>query len=194
MHKSIIFDLLNRSETVFSAQELSLLYPGILPGNLTRRLSYLVKTGQLKKVRRGFFTRERYEFLELANKIYKPSYISLETVLEKSGIVFQVYNKTVFLVSYLSRKLEIDGREIIYRKVADFVLLNPVGIEVKNNYSIASKERAFLDAAFLNRNYHFDNLGVLDWEKTLGMVDIYKDKSLVSVVDKYYQEYKRQYV
>ena len=194
MSKGIIFDLLNKTETVFSAQEMSLLYPHISPVNLTRRLSYLVKTGQLRKVRRGFFTKEKYEFFELANKIYKPSYISLETVLEKSGIVFQVYNKTVFLVSYLSRKLKIEGRDIIYRKVANSILFNPEGIEVKNNYSIATKERAFLDTVFLNRNYHFDNLGVLDWEKALDMVNIYRDKSLVKTVNNYYQEYRKQYV
>jgi len=189
MNKNLILEIYKKPQTIFSLKEISLLFPELAYKNLKSKLSYFVSTGKLKRVRKGIYAKENYNQLELANKIYTPSYISLETVLEKEGIVFQKY-KTIFASSYLTRRIKVEKQEIFYRNIKDEVLLNSLGVREENYYFIASKERAFLDAVFLYRDYHFDNLRPLDWEKIKEMEKIYSSKALVKRVTQYYKIYK----
>lgn len=76
-------------------------------------------------------------FLELANKIYTPSYISFEIVLVKEGIIFQKY-QTIFAASYLSRRIKVGEQEIFYRKIKNEILLN--NLESKRKIPILSDE------------------------------------------------------
>lgn len=192
MNKSIILDLYRSSQTVFSLKEISLLYPEFSYNNLKSRISYYVSVGKLRRVRKGIFAKLEYNRLELANKIYTPSYISLETVLAKEGIIFQQY-QTIFVISYLTRKIKVDRQEIFYRKLKNEILMNNSGVEEENGYYTAIKERAFLDAVFLYRDYHFDNLKPLDWEKVSQVQKIYQSQTLVKRVNDYYKIYKQEY-
>src|SRR3989338_997270 len=162
MKNNIILSLYKKPQTVFTLQEIALLFPEIPYGNLKKRMSYFAKSGDIKKLSRGIYAKDQFDVLELANKIYTPSYISLETVLQKAGVTFQYY-ESIFAVSYVSRTVEIGGRTIVYRRMKKNVFLNKQGIEEQGNVVIASPERAFLDAIFLYKDYHFDNLGPLNW-------------------------------
>jgi len=193
MDKDIIFELYRREATVFTLKEITLLFPNLTYKTILNKLIYAIKTNRLKKIRKGIYAKDRFNFLEVANKLYTPSYISFETVLQKEGIVFQVY-KTVFVASYLTRNIKLKENEIFYRKLINEVLLNSNGVEKINNYFVATKERAFLDAIFLYKNYHFDNLKPLDWEKITELKKIYQSKTLEKQVDEYYQIFKEEYV
>jgi len=193
MDKDIIFELYRKEATVFTLKEITLLFPNLTYKTILNKLIYAIKTNRLKKIRKGIYAKDRFNFLEVANKLYTPSYISFETVLQKEGIVFQVY-KTVFVASYLTRNIKLKENEIFYRKLINEVLLNSNGVEKINNYFVATKERAFLDAIFLYKNYHFDNLKPLDWEKITELKKIYQSKTLEKRVDEYYQIFKEEYV
>lgn len=193
MSKDFLLNLYQRPQSIFTLKEISLLSKEYSSENLRRKLSYFVKVGKLKRLRNGIYAKRDYNSLELANKIYTPSYISFETVLEKEGVIFQKY-KTIFVASYLSRKIKVDGQEIFYRKLKDEILLNKFGVEEKDNYAVASKERAFLDAVYLYHSYHFDNLGVLNWEEVMAIKKIYFSKILEKRVNDYYQIYKKEHV
>jgi hypothetical protein len=190
MNKNLILSLYQNPRTVFSIKEISQLFPNLSYQSLKDRLSYAVKTKKLLKPRRGIYTKINFNFFEFANKIYTPSYISLETVLLKEGLIFQE-KKEITLISYLTRTIKIDEKlTISYRKIKDEILNNLEGIVQKNNYFIAEKERAFLDALFLFKDYHFDNLNI-NWEKVFRLVKIYRNKSLEKRVGDYYQIYKK---
>lgn len=189
MVKDFILTLYSKSQTVFTLKELSLIFPEAAYKNLKSKVNYFVKAGKLKSLRKGIYAKEDYSFFELANKIYTPSYLSLETVLEKEGIVFQKY-QTVFIASYLTRRITISGQEFFYRKIKDEVLLNSLGVGEENSYFMATKERAFLDAVFLYKDYHFDNLRPLDWEKVEEIKKIYNSKALEKRISKYYRIFK----
>jgi len=193
MRKDFVLEIYKKPQTVFTLKELSLFFPEIPYKNLKSKVSYFVKAGKLKRLRKGVYAKENFDFLELANKVYTPSYISFETVLQGAGIVFQEY-RTVFVASYLTRKIKIVGQEIFYRKIKDEILLNRLGIGQKDSYFIASKERAFLDAVFLYKDYHFDNLRPLNWQKTREIAKIYSSKALVRRVGEYYQIYQKNNV
>lgn len=190
MQTDFILNLYKKPQTIFSLAELSLEYPQVPYNNLKRKVDYFVKVGKLKRLRRGIYAKEDFNLLELANKVYTPSYISLETVLQKEGLVFQDYH-TIFVISYLTRKIKVGENFFFYRKIKDAVLLNSAGIKKENAYSIATIERAFLDAVFLYKNYHFDNLKPLDWSKINKLKQIYQSKSLEKRVAEYYQIYRK---
>lgn len=172
-----ILKLYQLKNTVFTIKELALLFPEIERENLKTKINYYVKKGDLQNLRKGIYAKSEYNPLELATKIYTPSYISLETVLEKEGVIFQHYT-SIFAISYLTRKIRVGENKIQYRRIKEKILLDRKGILQKENYSRASKERAFLDALYLYKDYYFDNLDVLDKEQVLSLLDIYSSKAL----------------
>jgi hypothetical protein len=144
---------------------------------LKARINYYVKTGKLLSLRKGIYAKKGYNPLELAVKVYTPSYISLETVLEGEGVIFQKY-ETIFAVSYLSRAIKVGNRQFRYRRIREDILINKEGVELKEGYAVATKERAFLDVLYLYKDYYFDNLDVLDKDVIREMVKIYRSNSL----------------
>ncbi len=193
----IKIDILNTiyktPQKIFSLKELSLMFPSVKYVNLKRRLNNLVKRNKILNPSRGFFAKHDYTITELAGKIYSPSYLSLESVLTKEGIIFQRYDST-FMVSYLNREIKIDNNNIIYKRLRNEILLNNLGIEKKDNYFIASKERAFTDTVYLYRDYHFDNLATLNWELVLELSKIYKNKKTTKRIISYYKLNKKDHV
>ena len=137
---------------------------------LKRRLHYYVKKGELYALRHGLYAKDKqYDRLELATKIYTPAYVSFETVLAQAGIIFQHYD-AIFVASYKTKELEVDGQKYNFRKLQDGILTNTAGIENRGTYYIASKERAFLDMVYLHSAYHFDNLEPLDEKKVFTLL------------------------
>ena len=192
MNNDVILTLYSKPQTVFTLDEVSLYFPKIPYENLRSSIRYFTNVGKLKRLHQGIYAKNEYNPLELANKLYKPSYISLETVLARGGETFQYY-ETIFVVSYLTREVTLKDTNIQYRQIKGGVLTNPEGIEQKEGYFIATLERAFLDAVFIYRNYHFDNLGTIDWEKVDKLKRIYKSKAFEKRVEEYYKDYKEDY-
>jgi hypothetical protein len=187
MGRDYISNLLRSSNTVFTFKEISLIWNETDARLAKKRIYRYVKAGKLYPIRRGIYAKdEEYDRLELATKIFTPAYISLETVLTREGIVFQHYDR-IFVVSYLTREISCDGQTYVFRRMKDIVLTNSLGIEKKSNYCIASKERAFLDTIYLNKNYHFDNLSSMNWDKCFEMLPIYDNKAMAIRLNSYHK-------
>ena len=179
--------LLRSPKTIFSTKDVALLWGEKSEAAARVRLSYYVRTRKLIRVHRGLYAKDKnYDKFELATKIYTPSYISFETVLAKAGVVFQFYGQ-VFVASYVTREITTDGQTYSYKRVKDSILTNRIGEEAKNNYHIASPERAFLDVVYSNKDYHFDNLSPLNWDKVFEILSIYENKSMERKVKKYHK-------
>ena len=187
MEKDPFSTLLRSKNTVFTFKDLSLIWNETNAG-LTKKYAYrYVKMGKLYSIRRGIYAKDRnYDRLELANKIYTPAYVSFETVLAREGVVFQKYDR-IFVASYLTREISCDGQAFVFRRVKGAVLLNASGIENKENYHIASKERAFLDTIYLNKSYHFDNLSSINWDECFKILPIYDNKAMARRLNSYYK-------
>jgi len=192
MEETGLSKILRAKNTIFTFKDISLLWKETETNLVKRRINHYVKTGKLYHIRKGIYAKDKnYDRLELATKIYPPSYISFETVLVKAGIIFQYY-KQIFVASYLSREITIDNQVYVYKKIKDSVLTNNAGIEVKNNYSLASPERAFLDIIYLYKEYHFDNLSSLNWDKVFEILPIYRNKKMEQRVQKYFQNIQKE--
>lgn len=179
MGTDFIFEVYRDKRTVFNLQELAILTNEPDFNRLKGRIHYFVKRGRLRNIRRGIYVKESYSPEELACKIFTPSYISLEYVLQKYGAVFQ-YSTQITSVSYLSRETDADGFSLKYRKIKNDVLLNASGIIMQiNGISIATAERAFLDILYLNGGIHLDSAHNLKEEAVRKLLPVYNSKQLI---------------
>jgi len=187
VNQDIVFAIYKDIRTVFRLNDIALLVGESSFQSLNKKLNYYVHTGKLKNPRRGIYTKPDYNPEELACNIYTPSYISLEYVLQKSGILFQ-YDSGITAVSYLSRSVEVTGKDFLFRKIKGEVLVNTAGINRHENHvNIASAERAFLDLMYLNTEFYCDNLNPLNRQIAYKILSIYKSKSLSERVKKVLQ-------
>ncbi len=74
----------------------------------------------------------------------------------------------------------------------DYVLSDTIGIEQNGNVAMATKERAFLDRIYISKDYHFDNLDILDWDKVFKILPIYHNKRMEKKVKSYFNYYKKE--
>jgi hypothetical protein len=186
MKNGFLKSLLRSSQTVFTFKDLLLQWDGIDVVTARKRVNYYIQTKALYPIRRGIYAKDdKYDPFELATKIYTPAYISFETVLGNAGITFQYYGQ-LFVATYQSRGLEIGGQRIVFRTLKNSILINSSGIVNKGSYSIATPERAFLDTVYLNKDYHFDHLAPLDWDRVYALLPVYGNIStFVSRVNLY---------
>ncbi len=184
--------LLKSKQTVFSTKDISLLWGEKISSALRVRLGYYVRNKKLIHLYHGYYAKDNnYNKMELATKIYSPSYVSLETVLAEEGLIFQFY-QGIFIASYLSREKDVDGQKYNYQRIKSSVLESAKGVSSRDNYYIASKERAFLDTVYVRKNYHFDNLSALDWEEVYQILPIYKNVKMEKRVKKYQKDAQLQ--
>lgn len=189
MQKADIINILRSKSSVFTFKDVLLAADAADPLLLKRRLSYYIKKGELYHIRRGLYAKDKnYDRLELATKIFTPSYVSFETVLRQAGIIFQYYS-TIFVATYQTKEIVCDSQAYSFKKIKDTILTNNAGIENKGSYSVASKERAFLDVLYLNKDYHFDNLAPLDFDKVFALLPIYNNQRMVKVVNLYFKDF-----
>jgi predicted transcriptional regulator of viral defense system len=189
MGKTDILNILRSKATVFTFKDILLASNEAKPLLLKRRLNYYVKRGELYHIRRGLYAKDKnYDRFELATKIFTPAYVSFETILRQEGIIFQYYS-TIFVASYQTKEIVCDSQTYSFKKIKDTILTNNAGIENRSTYSVASKERAFLDMLYLNKDYHFDNLAPLNFDKVLALLPIYNNRRMSKTVDLYFKEF-----
>ena len=182
--------ILRSKSTILTFKEILLGSGGAKPALLKRRLHYYVQKGELYRIRRGMYAKDKnYDRREAATKIFTPAYVSFETILAEAGMIFQYYSQ-IFVATYQTREIECDGQIYSFRKIKDTILVNPAGVENRGNYFAATKERAFLDVLYLNKDYYFDNLFPLDWDKVYALLAVYNNKRMVRVVDRKFKFFK----
>ena len=183
--------LLRSPKTVFSINDATLLWSEERERIVAVRLNKYARVGKLIRLRRGIYAKDKnYDRLELATRIYAPSYISFETVLIREGINFQYY-ETIFVASYVTREINVGGQRISYIRMKDYVLSNTIGVEQNGNVAMAAKERAFLDRIYISKDYYFDNLDGLNWDKVFEILPIYNNKRMEKKVNVYFKEFKK---
>jgi hypothetical protein len=189
MKKDYLLLLMRSKNTIFTFKEISLMWGVSDAEFLEKKIYRYIKSGKLYSIRRGIYAKDKtYDKLELATKINIPAYVSFETVLAQNGIVFQYYSQ-IFVASYLTREITCGDQVYSFKKIKDVTLTNSLGIENKGTYFIASPERAFLDTLYLNKDYHFDNLLNLNWEKVFEILPIYGHNKRMQKKIKEYKSY-----
>ncbi len=178
LRNQLLLDLYKDKASVFTVQGIAMAYgQGQNRDAVKNRMNGYVRKDEILNPRKGIYAKPGYDEKELACLLYTPSYISLEYVLQRAGIIFQ-YGEEITSVGNLSRSVEINGKVYRYRKIKGEILIDTSGIIREENVNIASPERAFLDTLYLDSNYYFDNPSSLDKQKVLSLLPIYSSKTL----------------
>jgi hypothetical protein len=176
--KDIILAVYSDTRTVFRMKDIAMLTGETGFQSLNKKLNYHVKTGKLQNPRKGIYTKLNYDPEEMACTVFTPSYISLEYVLQKGGVLFQ-YDSRITVLGNLSRTIKIENQTYVYRKIKSNVLIETKGIlQNENQVNIATTERAFLDLVYLNSEFYFDNLNPLNKEAVFKLLPVYESKSM----------------
>ena len=162
--------LITSGRTVFGVADLAKILE-IEDDNYLRVLTTRMgKRGELRRLATGIYTCfNEYSVNELANKLKVPSYVSLETVLFREGVIFQDYSKIVTSVANNTVRKMVDGVNYWYYKVKDEILSNPAGVENGR----ATVERAACDVIYLSPKFYFDRPEILDRERMMSLSEIY---------------------
>lgn len=111
----------------------------------------LKKQGRIESVKRGLYKlkEEHVSELYLANKIYEPSYVSLEFALSYHRIIPENVYEITSITTKATRRFETLGKVFSYRKVKKAVFTGYT-IEKQNdvNFRIADAEKAFVDYSY----------------------------------------------
>lgn len=177
--------LINTGKTVFSSEDIAKILHISNKNYLAVLLSRIVKRNELIRIRKGVYAYSPdYNNLELANKLKRPSYVSLEKVLFDNSVIFQDYSNKITSVSNNNYSERINNTQYSYHKIKDDILINPIGIVTENSVRIASIERAVCDTVYLAKNFYFDNFDSVDKKKLLEISKIY-NKRVIAEIKKY---------
>jgi predicted transcriptional regulator of viral defense system len=174
--------LINTKQTVFNVGDLRQIWQIEDKNYLKTIITRLFKAEKIIRIKRGVYAiNEDYSEYELSSKIKSPSYISLETVLQKNGVIFQDYSKSIYNISNNTVKNKVQGTMFRYFKIKDDILFNPLGIEKNNFINTASTERAIADRVYLTPGYYFDNLRKVNVKKLKQISKIYNKRTQLEI-------------
>lgn len=175
--ENIMIAISSSPRTAFNTKSIALLLNEKRDLLLTKKLNYYVQKGLLLNPRKGIYTKINPNMEELAGLVFVPSYISLQYVLQKAGVVFQ-YDSAITSISYLNREIEMCGQTFRYNQVKKEIAYNLEGIERRDNINIATPERALLDMMYLNSECYFDNIDGINKRKIAQLLSIYQSPRL----------------
>lgn len=146
------FETVYAARPAFTVREVELRFPGFDD----RQLHYWQGKGWVRPLRRPFYRiLDRpwtlHERQAVANMIYAPSYISLESALSHYGFIPEGVFHLTSITSRHTRSFELDGITHSYRSVRPswffgYAILEQGGVPVR----MAEPEKALLDMLHLN--------------------------------------------
>ncbi|MBD3279570.1 MAG: hypothetical protein GF390_02555 [Candidatus Pacebacteria bacterium] len=160
--------LISQSQQLFHASDLALLWGIDNQDTLNMTLKRFVDRGILHRIHKGFYSTVKIDSIDPKDlgfsylNVY--SYISLETVLVKKGVIFQEIPHITF-VSSKSTTFTIGNMSYKSRQLKDEFLYNTWGVKQIDGHFEANLERAVADILYYDPQYHFDNQDIIDFDK-----------------------------
>jgi len=158
-----------------------------------------VKSGLFVKLRNGFYmvkdSRPSYFFI--ANKIYQPSYISLEKALSYYRMIPETVYATTSITTKIPREFNTPLGIFSYQRIKKEAYTGYSLIDIDNEKAlIADPEKAladylyFVDLKKVSLNDRLD-LKNIKKEKLVSFVKLFKRKSMLKLIDQIYAEFKK---
>ena len=162
-------------------------------------LSNNINSNLFVKLRNGFYILKdtRPSLSLIANRLYRPSYISLESALS----FYEIIPETVYGITSVSTKATREFASEIgifsYQKIKKEAF---IGYQLKNvhgeNIFIADAEKALADYLYfvdlkkvsLNDRLYLKNINK---KKLMGYISVFNRKSLKKLIDQIYVEYQK---
>ena len=150
----------------------------------------LKKKGYVVSVKRGLYklSDEQIPDLYVANKIYSPSYVSLEFALSYHGVIPETVYEITSVTTKATRRFETLGKVFSYRKIKKIAY---TGYEIQKqqglSFNIANAEKAFVDANYLRlmkrqKPISRFNKEKINPEKALRYAKLFDNMKLISII------------
>lgn len=134
---------------VFGILDMTKLFPEEKPAAIRTQLYRLARRGLIIPIKRGLycFDKSKVDDLELAGRLYSPSYISLETALNYHGVIPDIPIIVSSVTPTTTKKIETGLGSFYYLKIDSKLFF---GFS-QTTFNIAFKEKALLDYFYLRR-------------------------------------------
>jgi len=185
----IIKILKEKQISIFSLADFSRLFNIDNNNTLYKKIARLEKKKLIKKLIKG-----KYSFLfnysndyTIANYLYKPSYISLDSALSFYGIITGFSYKITSITVKKTRSFIINDKEFQYSQMSINLFW---GYEKKEGFLIAEKEKALLDYLYFFskglRNFDKQefNLKEINRKKLTDYAVRFKNRKLLMIIKK----------
>ena len=147
MASNTITKILNAESPFLSVSSLQALFSITRESGRTTA-ARLVKSGILVRLQRDLYTlaNRKYSMFSLANALYQPSVISLESALNYWGLIVQV-PQTIFSIAQGSYRYVANNTEFVYRRMkTDLLRFGQTKVE---DFFIVEPEKALLDTLYM---------------------------------------------
>lgn len=158
-----------------------------------------IRKGHIIKLRKGLYSLKTYlpsEF-EIANRVYSPSYVSLEYTLMYYGIISETTYSVTSVTTKPTREFIINNVTYSYSKIKKVAFTGYLRKSMDENIVlIAEPEKAFVDYLYfvdLGKKVIYDRLDLnkLSKNKLKKYAKLFKRSSLVKLVNKIYDQCRR---
>ena len=143
----------------FNTDQIYASFPGFDRNNLGR----WVTKGYLIRLRQGYYTFPEYREMKdfawyFANRIYKPSYISLHTALSYYGIIPESISQITSVTTLKTASFSNDFGEYSYKNIREDLMFGYDLREMKGGRRImfSTPEKALIDLLYLYPFYNSD--------------------------------------
>jgi len=160
-----IIKAINRTgRRIFTAADIAKLIGSTNTNTIYKTVERLTRNGILSKLNKGlyFATATPPELFEVANVLYVPSYVSLESALYRYGVISQAPYTITSVSTNKSKKKTAFNNEFEYTHLNSKYFF---GYVKDRHVLIASREKALLDLLYLaskkSRHINFDGI---DWK------------------------------
>ena len=152
-----------------------------------QRLSEWQKKGYIKKVTKGYYIFSDLEINEsvlfiIANKIFEPSYISLEMALSHYGLIPESVYGITSVSSRRTYAFNTKLAKFSYRKTKPELMFGYQLMPYKNHiFKMAEIEKAILDYFYFNSRFRTEG----EFEELRFNSEIFKEKVNIEKIKKY---------
>ncbi len=137
---------------LFSLQDIRILYPKANDKTLKNNLSNWVKKGYIHRLKKGLYTVNKSELsgsvpdFYLANRLYPPSYVSLETALSFYGIIPEEAAQIISVSTKPTRIYSTSHGTFFYRSCKKSAFTGYRIMKIQGEKTLfADKEKALVD-------------------------------------------------
>ncbi|OGL88474.1 hypothetical protein A3I42_03300 [Candidatus Uhrbacteria bacterium RIFCSPLOWO2_02_FULL_49_11] len=158
-----------------------------------------MKRGVYVQAKRGLYydTQVVPSEMELANKLYQPSYLSFEYALSHWGVIPETVYTITSVTTKASREFVVNGVSFIYARMKPSVFTGYAAKEIQGrSVLMALPEKAFVDYLYfvdLKKKALYDriDLHTLERDKVITWARIFRRPSLDALVRSVYDESRR---
>jgi len=141
---------------VFSKIDVLKLFPDEPVNQINTQLYRMMKRGDLIGLKRGFYIFPNLNIDEfvIANKLYSPSYVSLESALNTFGVIPDISGVVTSVTTVTSKKINTPLGNYRYSKINENLFFGYKSLLDERSgfyYNIANPEKALLDLIYIRK-------------------------------------------